>query len=93
VVLVSFAAAAVALRAQDKNPFAGDAKARAGRIAIPGELARFATGWARGAEAGGLISAARRNGTAVPTRTYRTINEGVPGTAMPPNGATQQGVG
>jgi putative heme-binding domain-containing protein len=24
---------------------------------------------------------------------FRTINEGVPGTAMPPNGATQQGVG
>src|SRR3989442_622580 len=24
---------------------------------------------------------------------FRTINEGIPGTAMPPNGATQQGVG
>src|SRR3981189_1692945 len=34
-----------------------------------GRTARFATAWARGAEAGGLISAARRSVTAIPTPT------------------------
>jgi putative heme-binding domain-containing protein len=39
-----------------------------------------------------LTRAQKRHGNA-DTDLFRTINEGVPGTAMPPNGATQQGVG
>jgi putative heme-binding domain-containing protein len=49
-----------------------------------------------GARGGGrgpdLTRAQKRHGNSDPDL-FRTINEGVPGTAMPPNGATQQGVG
>jgi len=49
-----------------------------------------------GARGGGrgpdLTRAQKRHGNS-DADLFRTINEGVPGTAMPPNGATQQGVG
>jgi putative heme-binding domain-containing protein len=89
-----FAAAAVRLRAQDKNPFAGDAKAA--KIGESQFRANCAFCHGLGARGGGrgpdLTRAQKRHGNS-DADIFRTINEGVPGTAMPPNGATQQGVG
>jgi len=85
---------ASSLSAQDKNPFAGD-----DRVAKLGESqfrANCAFCHGLGARGGGrgpdLTRAQKRHGNG-DADLFRTINEGVPGTAMPPNGATQQGVG
>lgn len=79
---------------QDKNPFAGDPKfAKLGEFQFRANCA-FCHGL--GAKGGGrgpdLTRARKRHGSA-DSDLFRTINDGVPGTAMPPNGATQQGVG
>jgi cytochrome c oxidase cbb3-type subunit 3 len=89
-----FIAVTGALRAQEKNPFAGDAKAaKLGEFQFRANCA-FCHGL--GARGGGrgpdLTRAQKRHGNS-DADIFRTINEGVPGTAMPPNGATQQGVG
>ena len=80
--------------AQEKNPYAGDAKAaKLGEFQFRANCA-FCHGL--GARGGGrgpdLTRAQKRHGNSDP-ELFRTINDGVPGTAMPPNGATQQGVG
>jgi cytochrome c oxidase cbb3-type subunit 3 len=80
--------------AQEKNPYAGDAKvAKLGEFQFRANCA-FCHGL--GARGGGrgpdLTRAQKRHGNS-DAELFRTINEGVPGTAMPPNGATQQGVG
>src|SRR5712691_1819565 len=84
----------VALEAQDKNPFAGDAKAA--KLGESQFRANCAFCHGLGARGGGrgpdLTRAQKRHGNA-DADLFRTINEGVPGTAMPQNGATQQGVG
>jgi cytochrome c oxidase cbb3-type subunit 3 len=85
---------ALPLFAQEKNPFAGSAQvAKLGESQFRANCA-FCHGL--GARGGGrgpdLTRAQKRHGTA-DADLFRTINEGVPGTAMPPNGATQQGVG
>lgn len=82
------------LCAQDKNPYAGDPKsAQLGEFQFRSNCA-FCHGL--GAKGGGrgpdLTRAQKRHG-ASDADLFRTINDGVPGTAMPPNGATQQGVG
>jgi putative heme-binding domain-containing protein len=92
--LLAFIAATIAVRAQGKNPFAGDAKAaKVGEFQFRANCA-FCHGL--GARGGGrgpdLTRAQKRHGNS-DADIFRTINEGVPGTAMPPNGATQQGVG
>jgi cytochrome c oxidase cbb3-type subunit III len=92
--VIACGADGAALRAQDKNPFAGDAKeAKLGESQFRANCA-FCHGL--GARGGGrgpdLTRAQKRHGNA-DADLFRTINEGVPGTAMPPNGATQQGVG
>jgi cytochrome c oxidase cbb3-type subunit III len=93
-VLVACGAAVVALQAQDKNPFAGDAKAA--KLGESQFRANCAFCHGLGARGGGrgpdLTRPQKRHGNA-DADLFRTINEGVPGTAMPPNGATQQGVG
>ena len=93
-VLVVYGAAATFLRAQSKNPFAGDAKAA--KLGESQFRANCAFCHGLGARGGGrgpdLTRAQKRHGNS-DADLYRTINEGVPGTAMPPNGATQQGVG
>jgi cytochrome c oxidase cbb3-type subunit III len=81
-------------RAQEKNPFAGDPKeAKLGESQFRANCA-FCHGL--GAKGGGrgpdLTRVQKKHGNA-DADLFRTINEGVPGTAMPPNGATQQGVG
>jgi putative heme-binding domain-containing protein len=87
-------AVAPRLFAQGKNPFAGDPKfAKLGEFQFRSNCA-FCHGL--GAKGGGrgpdLTRVQKRHGNS-DADLFRTINEGVPGTAMPPNGATQQGVG
>jgi len=82
------------LSAQDTNPLANDPKAsKLGEFQFRSNCA-FCHGL--GARGGGrgpdLTRAQKRHGNS-DGDLFRTINEGVPGTAMPPNGATQQGVG
>jgi cytochrome c oxidase cbb3-type subunit III len=89
-----FFAAALSLFAQDQNPLANDPKAsKLGEFQFRSNCA-FCHGL--GARGGGrgpdLTRAQKRHGNS-DADLFRTINEGVPGTAMPPNGATQQGVG
>ena len=88
------AMAAVGLRAQDKNPLAGDPKAATlGEFQFRSNCA-FCHGLrARGGGRGPDLTRARKKHGNADADLFRTISEGVPGTAMPPNGATQQGVG
>src|SRR5437667_10930172 len=92
--LLICAVLAVSLFAQEKNPLAGDPKAaKLGEFEFRANCA-FCHGL--GARGGGrgpdLTRAQKRHGNS-DADLFRTINEGVTGTAMPPNGATQQGVG
>jgi len=80
--------------AQGKNPYAGDAKvAKLGEFEFRANCA-FCHGL--GAHGGGrgpdLTRTPKKHGDS-DAEIFNTINNGVPGTAMPPNGATQQGVG
>jgi len=80
--------------AQAKNPYAGDAKvAKLGEFEFRANCA-FCHGL--GARGGGrgpdLTRTPKKHGDS-DADIFNTINSGVPGTAMPPNGATQQGVG
>ena len=91
--LAILAFAQVAL-AQEKNPFAGDAKAaKLGESQFRINCA-FCHGL--GAKGGGrgpdLTRAQKRHGSA-DEDLFRTISGGVPGTAMPANGTTSEGVG
>ncbi len=92
--LLGFLAVTRGLHAQGKNPFAGDPKAA--KLGESQFRANCAFCHGLGARGGGrgpdLTRAQKRHGNS-DADLFRTINEGVPGTAMPPNGATQQGVG
>src|SRR5260370_1122132 len=92
--LVACAGAVVALRAQDKTPFVGDP--RAAKVGESQFRANCAFCDGVGARGGGRgpdrTRAQKRHGNS-DAELFRTINEGVAGRAMPPNGATQQGVG
>jgi cytochrome c oxidase cbb3-type subunit III len=92
--LILWLALAANISAQDKNPFAGDANAT--KVGESQFRANCAFCHGLGARGGGrgpdLTRAQKRHGNA-DGDLFRTINQGVPGTAMPPNGATQQGVG
>jgi len=93
-VLICLVGAATALLGQDKNPFAGDAEAaKRGEFHFRINCA-FCHGL--GARGGGrgpdLTRPQKRHGNS-DAELFTTINQGVPGTAMPPNGTTGQGVG
>jgi len=82
------------LHAQDKNPFAGDAQAaKIGESQFRANCAFCHGLGARGGGRGPDLTRAQKKHGNEDADLFRTINEGVPGTAMPPNGATQQGVG
>src|SRR5260370_30779196 len=87
--LLAFAVVAVRLSAQEKNPFVGDA--RAANVGESQFRANCAFCHGLGARGGGrgpdLTRAQKRHGNS-DSDLFRTINEGVPGTAMPPHGAT-----
>jgi putative heme-binding domain-containing protein len=91
---VLFVIAAIEMRAQDTNPLANDPNAaKLGEFEFRANCA-FCHGL--GAHGGGrgpdLTRAQKKHGNS-DADLFRTINEGVAGTAMPQNGATQQGVG
>jgi len=82
------------LGAQAKNPYSGD-----GKVAKVGEYefrANCAFCHGLGGRGGGrgpdLTRTPKKHGDS-DQEIFTTISNGVPGTAMPPNGATQQGVG
>src|SRR5260370_28968002 len=91
--LVCFALTSSAL-AQGKNPYAGDAKiAKIGESQFRANCA-FCHGL--GARGGGrgpdLTRTPKKHGDS-DQEIFTVISNGVPGTAMPPNGATHRGVG
>jgi len=92
--LATLLSAAPICPADDHNPYAGNPQAaKLGEFQFRINCA-FCHGL--GARGGGrgpdLTRAQKRHGNS-DADLYRTINEGVPGTAMPPNGTTGQGVG
>ena len=94
VALLGFLAMTKGLDAQGKNPFAADPKAaKLGESQFRANCAFCHGLGARGGGRGPDLTRARKRHGDSDAELFRTINEGVPGTAMPPNGATQQGVG
>src|SRR6186997_2628779 len=92
--LPAFFFASPAMRAQANNPYAGNAKmAKLGEYEFRANCAFCHGLGARGGGRGPDLTRAQKKHGNGDADLYRTINEGVPGTAMPPNGATQQGVG
>jgi putative heme-binding domain-containing protein len=82
------------LRAQTKNPYAGDAKmAKLGEFEFRANCAFCHGLGARGGGRGPDLTRTPKKHGESDAEIFSTINNGVPGTAMPPNGATQQGVG
>jgi putative heme-binding domain-containing protein len=91
---VLLAIAVLAARAQEKNPYAGDSKmAQLGEFQFRANCAFCHGLGARGGGRGPDLTRARKKHGSADADLFHTINDGVPGTAMPPNGATQQGVG
>src|SRR5260370_6317266 len=89
-----FIVAASLVRAQDKNPLANDSNAaKLGEFEFRANCAFCHGLGARGGGRGPDLTRAQKKHGNSDADLFRTINEGVPGTAMPPNGATQQGVG
>src|SRR6266851_2247858 len=89
-----FIFAARPARAQDKNPLGNDSNAaKLGEFEFRANCAFCHGLGARGGGRGPDLTRARKRHGNADADLFRTINEGVPGTAMPPNGATQQGVG
>ncbi len=83
-----------ALSGQDKNPFASDPKsAKLGEFQFRVNCALCHGLGARGGGRGPDLTRAQKKHGNTDADLFRTINEGVPGTAMPPNGATQRGAG
>jgi putative heme-binding domain-containing protein len=81
-------------RAQDKNPLAKDSNAaKLGEFEFRANCAFCHGLGARGGGRGPDLTRVQKKHGNSDSDIFRTINEGVPGTAMPPNGATQQGVG
>src|SRR5262250_658705 len=80
--------------AQGKNPYAGDLKmAKLGESQFRANCAFCHGLGARGGGRGPDLTRAKKKHGNSDADLFNTINNGVPGTAMPPNGATQQGVG
>ena len=91
---VLFVVAAIPVRAQDTNPLAKDSNAaKLGEFEFRANCAFCHGLGARGGGRGPDLTRAQKKHGNSDADLFRTINEGVPGTAMPPNGATQQGVG
>jgi cytochrome c oxidase cbb3-type subunit III len=80
--------------AQAKNPYAGDAQTvKVGESQFRANCAFCHGLGARGGGRGPDLSRTPKKHGDSDQDLFNTINNGVPGTAMPPNGATQQGVG
>ena len=82
------------LRAQETNPFANDPKATAAGESQFRANCAFCHGLgARGGGRGPDLTRAKKRHGNTDADLFRTINDGVPGTAMQQNGTTGQGVG
>jgi len=93
-VLLLAAVALVPAHAQDKSPLAKDPDAaKLGEFEFRANCAFCHGLGARGGGRGPDLTRAKKKHGNSDADLFRTVNEGVPGTAMPPNGATQQGVG
>jgi cytochrome c oxidase cbb3-type subunit 3 len=80
--------------AQDTNPFANDPKAvAAGESQFRANCAFCHGLGAHGGGRGPDLTRARKRHGKTDGDLFRTINDGIPGTAMPQNGTTSQGVG
>jgi putative heme-binding domain-containing protein len=80
--------------AQDTNPYAGDAQvAKLGESQFRANCAFCHGLGARGGGRGPDLTRIQKHHGTADSDLFRTINEGIPGTAMPPNGTTPQGVG
>ena len=91
---VIFVIAAIEVRAQDTNPLAKDpSAAKLGEFEFRANCAFCHGLGGRGGGRGPDLTRAQKKHGNSDADLFRTINEGVPGTAMPQNGATQQGVG
>jgi cytochrome c oxidase cbb3-type subunit 3 len=91
---VLFVIVAIEIRAQDTNPLANDPNAaKLGEFEFRANCAFCHGLGARGGGRGPDLTRAQKKHGNTDADLFRTINEGVPGTAMPQNGATQQGVG
>jgi len=93
-IAVHLVAAGNFARAQGKNPLANDPNAaKLGEFEFRANCAFCHGLGARGGGRGPDLTRTRKKHGNSDADLFRTINEGVPGTAMPQNGATQQGVG
>ena len=93
-IMICLSLVATALCAQDKNPFAGNAEAaKLGEFQFRINCAFCHGLGARGGGRGRDLTRARKRHGNSDAEMFQTINQGVPGTAMPPNGTTGQGVG
>jgi len=91
---VLFVIAAIEIRVQDTNPLSNDPNsAQLGEFEFRANCAFCHGLGARGGGRGPDLTRAQKKHGNTDADLFRTINEGVPGTAMPQNGATQQGVG
>src|SRR6516162_10271466 len=80
--------------ADDKNPFAGDPKAaKAGEYEFRINCALCHGLGARGGGRGPDLTRPQKPHGRTDADLFRTISEGIPGTAMPANGTNGQGVG
>lgn len=80
--------------AQERNPFAGDAKAaKAGEYEFRINCALCHGLGARGGGRGPDLTRAQKKFAHSDAEMFQTISNGIPGTAMPANGTNGQGVG
>lgn len=92
--MLAMGIAAWPLVGQEKNPLGNDPKAaKQGEFEFRSNCAFCHGLGARGGGRGPDLTRAQKKHGNSDADLFRTISEGVPGTAMPPNGATQQGVG
>jgi cytochrome c oxidase cbb3-type subunit III len=93
-VLVGFSSVSATCAAGGQNPYAGEAKAaKLGEFQFRLNCAFCHGLGARGGGRGPDLTRAQKRHGNKDEDLFRTINQGVPGTAMPANGTTGQGVG
>ncbi len=94
VVLVFVCLAIAAQAAEQRNPFAGSAKAaKAGEYEFRINCALCHGLGARGGGRGPDLTRAQKRYAHTDAEMFQTISNGIPGTAMPANGTNGQGVG
>src|SRR5271170_6749173 len=85
---------AVQVRAQDKNPFTGDAQAaKIGESQFRANCAFCHGLGARGGGRGPDLTRAQKKHVHSDAEMFQVISNGIPGTVMPANGSNGQGVG